>query len=418
MKQKEPPASVEAERGVLGSMLISPSAIAICVEEISDQHFSAPAHRTIYTALVDLWDSGRSIDLITFTQELRDRNLLESVGGASAVTSLFTFVPTAANLEYYLEIVREKYILREIILASTEAVRRAYEQQIDVNGLLNEVSENIAGIGRRFIKRREIRQIVDTVLANFDTSESTLGISSGYPSLDDSIGGLAFGAKIVVAAAISGGKSALLQGMAKSLAVDRKIPTVIFTFEMSAEATVQRIIQIHSGVSTWQIAKHEAELFEIKSYGTAALQVGSSPLWVIAERLSIKGIKSVLMQLKPRVAMIDYIQIVPEPRLKGENRTDQLDRMSTETKQIAHQLNLTIIEASQLTETSEGMRTRGSRGITADCDILLMIESDGDAKVDGKSPKRIVNAKQRDGKKDQAVPFLFDGATTTFIERS
>src|SRR5213595_283909 len=115
---RSPPHSVEAEQGVLGSMLISPrDTIAECVEKINEEYFYVPAHQTIYTVLVELWNAGQGIDLITFTQTLRDRNILEAVGGAAAVTSLFTFVPTAANVTYYLEIVRDKYILRQIIAA-------------------------------------------------------------------------------------------------------------------------------------------------------------------------------------------------------------------------------------------------------------------------------------------------------------
>src|SRR6201997_927197 len=120
---RAPPHSVEAEQGVLGSMLIAPrEAIAECVEKINEEYFYIPAHRTIYDVLVDLWNTGEGIDLITFTQVLRDRNLLDSVGGAAFVTNLFTFVPTAANVQYYLEIVRDKYILRQIISAATERV--------------------------------------------------------------------------------------------------------------------------------------------------------------------------------------------------------------------------------------------------------------------------------------------------------
>src|SRR5439155_678016 len=145
---RTPPHSVDAEQGVLGSMLISPrETIAECVEKINEEYFYVPAHRTIYNALVDLWNAGQAIDLITFTQVLRDRHLLDSVGGAAFVTSLFTFVPTAANVGYYLDIVRDKYILREIISAATESVRRAYEEQDEVNNLLDEVEQRIFAVG-------------------------------------------------------------------------------------------------------------------------------------------------------------------------------------------------------------------------------------------------------------------------------
>src|SRR5437879_12753035 len=132
------PHSIEAEQGVLGSMLLSPrQAIAECVEKINEQYFYVPAHQTIYSVLVDLWNAGQAIDLITFTQVLRDRNLLESVGGPAFVPGLFTFVPTAANVGYYLDIVRDKYILRQIIPAATEGVRRAHEEQEHVDNCLD-----------------------------------------------------------------------------------------------------------------------------------------------------------------------------------------------------------------------------------------------------------------------------------------
>src|SRR5256886_13328182 len=131
---RTPPHSVEAEQGVLGSMLISPrDAIGECVEKINEEYFYVPAHQTVYNVLVDLWNAGQAIDLITFTQVLRDRNLLDAVGGAAFVTSLYTFVPTAANLGYYIDIVRDIHILREIIAAATESVRRAYEEQDEVS---------------------------------------------------------------------------------------------------------------------------------------------------------------------------------------------------------------------------------------------------------------------------------------------
>src|SRR4051794_35268522 len=142
------PHSVEAEQGVLGSMLISPrDIIAECVEKINENYFYAPAHQTVYAILVELWNAGQGIDLITFTQILRDRNVLETVGGAAFITSLFTFVPTAANVTYYLEIVRDKYILRQIIAACTESVRRAFEEQDEVNNLLDEVEQKIFSVG-------------------------------------------------------------------------------------------------------------------------------------------------------------------------------------------------------------------------------------------------------------------------------
>src|SRR5262245_56099096 len=135
---RTPPHSVEGEQGVLGSMLISPrETVAECMEKLTPAYFYVPAHAIIYREMVALWEAGRAIDLITFTQVLRDKNLLDAVGGASFVTSLFTFVPTAANVVYYIEIVEDKFILREIIAKCTELVRQAYEEQDEVKLLLD-----------------------------------------------------------------------------------------------------------------------------------------------------------------------------------------------------------------------------------------------------------------------------------------
>src|ERR1700739_1423466 len=150
---RTPPHSTEAEQGVLSSMLISPrDVIAECVEKITEEYFYVPAHQIIYSTLVDLWNAGQAVDLITFTQILRDRNILESVGGAAFITNLYTFVPTAANVTYYLDIVRDKYVLRQIITAATEGVRRAYEEQGEVNTLLDEVEQKIFAVGETRFK--------------------------------------------------------------------------------------------------------------------------------------------------------------------------------------------------------------------------------------------------------------------------
>jgi hypothetical protein len=165
-RNSTPPHSFDAEKGVLGSILQSSGdVIPECVQKIREEYFYVPAHRTIYRVLVDLWDAGQAIDLITFTEVLRDRNLLESVGGPAFVTELFTFVPTAANVQYYLDIVRAKYISRKIIRAATESVRRAYEEQDDGNDrLLAELESRLVSIrslqGRNGSSARTLDQFV------------------------------------------------------------------------------------------------------------------------------------------------------------------------------------------------------------------------------------------------------------------
>jgi replicative DNA helicase len=201
-------------------MLISPrEIIAECVEKINEEYFYVPAHQTIYVVLVELWNAGQGIDLITFTQVLRDRNLLETVGGASAVTSLFTFVPTAANVTYYLEIVREKYILRQIIAACTESVRRSFEEQDEVHNLLDEVEQKIFSVGEDRFKgqvltmKDQVMEAIEAIEHLYERRGGITGISTGFAELDRMTNGLHESEMIVIAARPSMGKCLAFDSM-------------------------------------------------------------------------------------------------------------------------------------------------------------------------------------------------------------
>src|SRR5256885_337420 len=243
------PHSVEAEQGVLGSMLISPrDIIAEVVEKINEHYFYIPAHQTIYTVLVDLWNAGQGIDLITFTQILRDRNLLDTVGGPSFVTSLFTFVPTAANVGYYLEIVRDKYILREIISACTEGARRSYEEQDEVDNLLDEVEQKIFAVGEDRFKgetltmKDQVMDAIEAIEKLWEQKGSLTGLATGFIELDRMTSGLHSSEMIVIAARPSMGKTAFVMNVVEHVAVYEKRPVAVFSLEMSSQQVVQRML--------------------------------------------------------------------------------------------------------------------------------------------------------------------------------
>src|SRR5256886_5530519 len=246
---RTPPNSVEAEQGVLGSMLISPrDTIAECVEKINEEYFYVPAHQTIYTVLVELWNAGQAIDLITFTQVLRDRNLLESLGGAAFVTGLFTFVPTAANVQYYIDIVRDKYILRQIIAAATESVRRAYEEQDEVNNLLDEVEQRIFAVGEDRFKgqmlsmKDQVMEAIESIEKLYERKGGITGISTGFVEFDRMTSGLHSSEMIVIAARPSMGKTALAMNIAEHVGINEKLPVGVFSLEMSNQQLVQRLL--------------------------------------------------------------------------------------------------------------------------------------------------------------------------------
>lgn len=394
-------------------MIASEAVIAECELKIHAGYFSVPAHQLSYAELIVMWHAGKRIDLVTFTAHLRDRNLLQAVGGAHGVTALFTAVPSPANIASYLEIVRDKYILRQLASTSAGIEARCFENQSNVEELLSDARDKICLIDseKTFSRQRETSEIVAEVLHDLDNRETALGIPTGFAALDEAIGGMSPKANIVIAGPISGGKSALAQAIANSAGVTRGIPVAVFSFEMSDNQTVQRIIQIRSEVSASTIARGTATFHEIDAFGKAASEVSGSQLRVISERLDVAGIRARCMQLKPRIAIIDYLQIIPEKQHKNESRTERFDRMSAEVKQIAMQLGITTITLSQL---NEKLTTYGSRMVTGDADILIVIESD-DTEGDSKpiSHKNLVIAKQRDGSRS-TLPFTFIKAITKF----
>ncbi len=207
------PHSDEAEQGLLGSMLIAPTdVIGECVESISGNAFYVPAHQTIYEILVELWNKETPADFITLTQILRDRKLLDGVGGPAFVTHLFTFTPTAANATYYREIVQEKFVLRQIITACTECAAAAYDEQGEVITLLGDVEQKVLAIGeKRF--QNEIPSMTDQVMEAIETIEklyerrgAITGIPTGFKDLDRMTSGFQAAEMIVIAARPSMGK--------------------------------------------------------------------------------------------------------------------------------------------------------------------------------------------------------------------
>src|SRR5213594_5196496 len=280
---RAPPHSIEAEQGVLGSMLISPrDAIAEVVEKINEEYFYVPAHQTIYSVLVDLWNAGAAIDLITFTQVLRDRNLLETVGGAAAVTSLFTFVPTAANLGYYLEIVRDKYILRSIIAASTESVRRAYEEQDEVGNLLDEVEQKIFAVGEDRFKgqmlsmKDQVMEAIESIEKLYERKGGITGISTGFVEFDRMTSGMHGAEMIVIAARPSMGKTALVMNIAEHVAVQEKLPVGVFSLEMSSQQLVQRLLCSRARVNLQKVRDGFLAERDFPSLTAAASKLGKS----------------------------------------------------------------------------------------------------------------------------------------------
>jgi replicative DNA helicase len=389
---RNPPHSVEAEQGVLGSMLLSPrQAIGECVEKINEQYFYVPAHQTIYSVLVDLWNTGQAIDLITFTQVLRDRNLLDSVGGAAFVTSLFTFVPTAANLEYYLEIVRDKYILREIISAATESVRRAYEEQDEVNNLLDEVEQRIFAVGEDRFKgqllsmKEQVMSTLESIEKLFENRGAITGVSTGFRDFDKLTSGLHSSEMIVIAARPSMGKTALAMNIAEHAAIESKLPVAIFSLEMSAQQLVQRMLCSRARVNLAKTRDGFLAEADFPKLTYAASKMAEAKIFIDdTAGLTILELRAKARRLKAQqnvqLVIVDYLQLLRSTsRRAQDNRQLEITEISAGLKGLAKELKIPIIVVAQLNRNPE-IRTGSGKGVPRLADLRESgsIEQDAD----------------------------------------
>ena len=415
-------------------MLISPrDAIAEVVEKITADYFYVPAHQTIFDALVELWNAGAAIDLITFTQVLRDRNLLETVGGAAAITNLFTFVPTAANVAYYLDIIRDKYILRSIIDAGTESVRRAYEEQDEVGNLLDEVEQRIFAVGEDRFKgqmlsmKDQVMEAIESIEKLYENRGGITGLSTGFTDLDQMTNGLHPGEMVVIAARPSMGKTALAMNIVEHVAVKDKLPVGVFSLEMSSQQLVQRLLCSRAGVNLKKVRGGFLGERDFPSLTAAASKLAEAKIFIDdTSALSILELRAKARRLKAQqdvqLIAVDYLQLLRSTsRRAQDNRQLEISEISAGLKGLAKELKIPIIVLAQLNRQPE-QRTGGkprlsdlreSGSIEQDADLVGLLlrpslykeseDSDDDRQSGGvdlddrAEDAELIIAKQRNG---------------------
>jgi len=440
---RAPPHSLEAEQGVLGSMLIAPQdVIPECVEKIKEEYFYVPAHQTVFRVLVEQWSAGQAIDLITFTQTLRDQNVLETIGGASFVTSLFTFVPTAANVEYYLEIVRDKYVLRQIITC-TEGVRRAYEEQGEVGPLLDEVEHNIFKVGDDRFKsqlltmKEQVMGALESIEKLYERRGGITGLSTGFIELDRLTSGLHPAEMVVIAGRPSMGKTALAMNMAEHVAVNQRKPVAVFSLEMSSQQLVQRMLCSRARVNLQRVRDGFLGERDFPSLTAAASKLADAKIFIDdSPSLEILELRAKARRLKAQqnveLVLIDYLQLLRSAtRRAKENRQLEISEISAGLKALAKELNIPVIVVAQLNRQPEARSggkprlsdLRESGSIEQDADLVGLLvrpeiyEEDEEARAEKEGEAELIIAKQRNGPVGE-IPLTFLKEFTRFEDRA
>ncbi len=442
------PQSPDAEQGVLGSFLLSPRDIGgLCAERgIKTAHFHIPAHATIYDVLMELWNAAKPIDFITLTQVLRDRSLLDQVGGAAFVTNLFTFLPTAANAAYYIEILEEKFTLREIIRTCTEYAARSYDEQDEVHGLLDEVEQKIFEIAKDRFKNKiqsmkdQVMEAIESIEKLYERRGNITGLPTGFAELDKMTDGLHGAEMFIIAARPSMGKTALAMNIAEHVALNTKKPVAIFSLEMSTQQLVQRLLCSRARVNLQRVRDGFLSERDFPNLTAAASKLAESQVFIDdTAGLSILELRAKARRFKSQhnieLIVIDYLQLLRSTsRRAQDNRQLEIAEISAGIKALAKELNIPIVVLAQLNRNPEN-RTGDSKGrprlsdlresgsIEQDADIVGLLvreeyyaDTDEDKKeAEGKAT--LIIAKQRNGPVGD-VPLTFLKEFTRFEDRA
>lgn len=414
---KIPPQNIEAEQSVLGGILIENGSINKVVEILAPDDFYREAHRRIYDAMVELSERDEPADLITLTNELRKRGQLDGIGGASYLASLIDSVPTAANIEYYARIVREKAILRKLIETSTEIITQSYQDRSDVEHFLDEAERSIFEISERKVKPSfySIRQIVkdslDSISKLYEKKELITGVPSGFKDLDRMTAGFQPSDLIIVAGRPSMGKTAFCLNICQYAAIERRIPIAIFSLEMSKEQLVIRMLCSQSQVEGHKLRTgflHESDWTKLT---LAAGTLYEAPIYIDdTAALSVLELRAKARRLKAEhqlgMIVIDYLQLM-KGRARAESRQQEISEISRSLKALAKELNIPVIAVSQLsrkTEERHGNRPqlsdlRESGAIEQDADVILFIfrEEVYNRQEDNQGKAEVIIGKQRNG---------------------
>jgi replicative DNA helicase len=421
-----PPHSLEAEQGVLGCVLLAPQeCLGQCIEKLKggSEVFYDLRHRTIYEVLIEMYDRKDAIDLITVQQTLKDRQQLEGVGGLAYLASLPDAVPSAANLDYYVEIVREKFVLRQMIGTCTEVVSRAYEHQGEVDALLDEVERDILKISgdRVAASTPTMKDLVHRAIHHIEMYHQRQGqlggIATGFIDLDKMTDGLHEGEMIVIAARPSMGKTSLVMNIAEHVAVNLRLPVGVFSLEMTSESLVMRMMSSLARVNSRAIRDGFLAERDFAKLTTAAGQLAKAPLFIDdSSGLSILQLRAKARRMHQqhgiKLFIIDYLQLLHSTARRAENRQQEIADISNGIKALAKELKVPVIVLSQLNREMEKDKNRKPRmsdlresgSIEQDADLVGLLykpsasdDEDGPAPDQEAVPVNLLIAKQRNG---------------------
>ena len=360
---KIPPNDIIAEQAVLGSMLADTDAVVKAIEILKPEDFYREDHKEIYSAMLELYGLGEPIDFLTLRNILQQRGTLEKVGSEMFLSTLIDSVPTTSNIESYVKIVEEKATLRSLIKAANDILAMGYASTEEVNSIIEKTEKRIFDV----LQNRNSRgyaSIKDILIDTFDNIEQLYkkkskvsGIESGFTDLDLKTSGLNPSELIMVAARPAMGKSAFVLNIAHHVAMNGKVPVMIFSLEMSKEQMVNRILCSEAEVDSMKVRTGDLDSEDWIKLGKASGNLAEAPIYID----DTPGLSSAELRAKCRKAklekdigliIIDYLQLM-ESKGRSESRQNEISEISRSLKILAKELNVPVIALSQLSRAPE-----------------------------------------------------------------
>jgi len=415
--QKIPPQNIDAEMAVLGAMLIDDKAIPEVLEIIDADSFYREEHRLIFSSIITLFDERKKVDILTVSEDLGKKRLLDKVGGATYLTTLADFVPTAANVTHYAHIVKEKSILRSLINNATRIVESVYKGEEDVSVVLDKAERLIFEISDKRIEggyvhiKDIIKDGIELIESLYHKKSHITGIPTGFVDFDVKTAGLQNGDLIILAGRPSMGKSALATSIAEYVAVEEKIPVGFFSLEMSKEQLMQRFLCSQAKVDVHKLRTGFLAPSEWPILTSAAGRLSEAPIFIDdTPALNIFELRAKARRLKARhdikLIIVDYLQMIRSVR-RGESRQQEISEISRSLKALAKEINVPLIAVSQLSRAVEtrqdhrpqlsDLRESGAIEQDADVVVLLLREEYYNSTPENKGIAEVIIAKQRNG---------------------
>ena len=430
-----PPNNLDSEKALLGSIMLKPDTLAEIMDILCPESFYANKHKTIFEAMMFLYNKREPVDLLTLSSRLNDTGDLDRIGGMSYLTELVHFVPSSANAEHYANIIQKKHITRRIIDAGEHIAKIGYDEEHEVEEILDRAEKKIYEVTSKSLSGNyiEMKDVLGEAMDRLDRLHKTKGelrgVPTGFKDLDNKLSGFQNSDLIILAARPSVGKTSLALDIVRNVAIRHNIPVALFSLEMSTQQLVDRMLSAESRVDAWKLRTGKLSLeSEFEQIRATLDPLSKAPIFIDDQAANnILKIRSVVRRLKHEkklgLVVVDYLQLMtPVQSKNGDNVVQQITEISRSLKQLAKEFDVPVLALSQLSRAVEQRGgkprlsdLRDSGSIEQDADVVMFIHRETNDDGGGKKQETdILIEKHRNGPTG-IVKLVFDGDKSSFL---